>query len=297
MSNSRPLALCTVPKMYSAAETQPTVSQGRQGETGEGRKVYAALTAFSCLGAALQKREPQLEKKKGREGDSKQVRGMRSPMQGLSTRQSLAQSSRLPPATHCLHTRGHRPRGGWELAQAHAVAGRAGAQEPLLPAGSRAEREEGREEGSPAPLAGVVAPESEVHAGKSPRGRPCPMSSPAKSKSSMWHRSILATSSGMRMLYFSTTAILASSSLSSAAVTYRLKPLKPSLCAHLLMNLSLMMRFPRGNMRVGQGDTAAPMLGGGSSTFLTDHETNEWSQSWRPGSRPDGTNDLPWASG
>ena len=36
-----------------------------------------------------------------------------------------------------------------------------------------------------------------------------------------------------------------------------------------------------------QGDTAAPMLGGGSSTFLTDHETNEWSQSWRPGSRPD----------
>lgn len=60
--------------------------------------------------------------KKGRQGDSKQVRGMRSPLQGLSARQSPVQSSRLPPATHCLHTRGQRPRGGQGLAQAHAVA-------------------------------------------------------------------------------------------------------------------------------------------------------------------------------
>lgn len=66
MSNSRPLALCTVPRMYSAAETQPTI---RQGETGEGREVHAALTASSRLGAALQEeREPQFEKQE-EEGD------------------------------------------------------------------------------------------------------------------------------------------------------------------------------------------------------------------------------------
>lgn len=175
--------------------------------------------------------------------------------------------------------------------------GRAGAQEPLLPAGRRAEIEGSGRKAAQLPSAGAVAPVSDVHTGKRPRGCLRSTSSPAKSKSSMWHRSILATSSGMRMLYFSTTAILASSSLSSAAVTYRLKPLKPSLCAHLLMNLSLMTRFPRGNVHVRQGDTATAMLGGGSSTFLTDHETDEWSQSWRPGSRPDGTNDLPWAPG
>lgn len=75
------------------------------------------------------------------------------------------------------------------------------------------------------------------------KGRNVPL--PAKSQSSMWHFCILSTSSGILMLYFSTTAILASSSLSSAAVTYLLKPLKPSLCTHLLINLSLITRFPK----------------------------------------------------
>ena len=66
MSNSRPLALCTVPKMYSAAETQPTVSQGRQGETAEGRKVYAALV-FSPGCSSAEKGTSVWKKKGGRE--------------------------------------------------------------------------------------------------------------------------------------------------------------------------------------------------------------------------------------
>lgn len=41
---------------------------------------------------------------------------MRNPLQGLRTRQSPVQSSRLPPATHFLHTRGQRPWGGQGLA-------------------------------------------------------------------------------------------------------------------------------------------------------------------------------------
>lgn len=79
------------------------------------------------------------------------------------------------------------------------------------------------------------------------KGRSAPL--PAKSQSSMWHFPILSTSSGILMLYFSTTAILASSSLSSAAVTYLLKPPKPSLCTHLLINLSLIARFPEEDTR------------------------------------------------
>lgn len=178
------------------------------------------------------------------------MRGMRNPLQGLRTRQSPVQSSRLPPATHFLHTRGQRPWGGQGLATVAEL----GLRGPFFQLGlEQKERGAGgRQPGSPR----LVRPpwSCEVHAGKRPRGHPRPTSSPAKSKSSMWHRSILATSSGRRMLYFSTTAILASSSLSSAAVTYRLKPLKPSLRAHLLMNLSLMTRFPRGNMSAGQGE-------------------------------------------
>lgn len=82
--------------------------------------MYAALTASSRLGAALQEREPQFEKKE--EGDSKQMRGMRNPLQGLGRQQSPVRSSWLLPATCFLHTRGQRPRGGQGLAQGHMVA-------------------------------------------------------------------------------------------------------------------------------------------------------------------------------
>ena len=55
---------CTLQQKHS----RPS-ARGRQGETGEGREVYAALTASSRLGAALQEeREPQFEKQE-EEGD------------------------------------------------------------------------------------------------------------------------------------------------------------------------------------------------------------------------------------
>lgn len=49
----------------NTANRQPGQAGGERG----GEKVYAALTVFSRLGAALQKREPQFENKKkgGRE--------------------------------------------------------------------------------------------------------------------------------------------------------------------------------------------------------------------------------------
>ena len=51
------------------------------------------------------------------------MRGMRNPLRGLGKQQSPVRSSRLLPATHFLHTRGQKPRGGWGLAQGgHTVA-------------------------------------------------------------------------------------------------------------------------------------------------------------------------------
>lgn len=111
------------------------------------------------------------------------------------------------------------------------------------------------------------------------KGRQQLLSLPAKSRSSMWHLSILSTSSGILILYFSTTAIFASSSLSSAAVTYLLKPLKPSLCSHLLMNLSLMMRSPKEETHPGENES-------GSCMCLTQYNS-AWAQSWETqGSSP-----------
>lgn len=79
------------------------------------------------------------------------MRGMRNPLRGLGTQQSPVRSSRLLPATHFLHTRGQKPRGGWGLAQGGHTVAELGLRTPS--SSWKKSRNRGEwEEGSPAPL-------------------------------------------------------------------------------------------------------------------------------------------------
>lgn len=254
----------------NTANRQPGQAGGERGG-GEG---VGCPNCVSHLGVALQKREPQFgNKRKGREGDNKQMRGMReNPLQGLRTRQSPVQSSRPPPATHFLHTLGDR--GPGRAGACHS--GRAGAQGPLFPAGVRAEREgAGRKA---ARLLGWCGRPGHVKStpARGPEATPAPRPpvtcevqvlyvAPLYPRHQLWKA---------WMLYF-TYRDLGFQPFAQPRSRTALKPLKPSFARPPPDELVLNDQVSRGNMSGGQGEpyitdkeTSCTHIGGGSSAFL-----------------------------